>query len=389
MKRPVHALPIRQRGMSLIELMVGVVIGLIGMLVIFQTVTVWDSRTRATTAGGDAQTAGTIAMYNLERDVRLTALGFGTALAPELGCAVNGWDNDAGSAMAPFAFVPVLITDNDATGLPDELRILYGNSPYFVDRQTFTIALPNSVTTRDRVGFKAGDVVVVTDGGAGVPPQCNLVQVTDDATAADQKTLGFNATTYFDFYKNAAASAPRFTPVAGIGATYTSGGVFSLGPQPRLDHWYIANSTLGYQDQFAQTPTQFVGIAEGVIDLKAQYGYDLDGDGRIADGPGVTEWTKVLPVPTDWTKLRALRVAILVRSRSYEKPAAASDPRFAAANPTWVDGGNNSVNFVMRNVDGTAASFAAFDPSPNNWRNYRYTVYERVIPLRNVLWGTP
>ena len=43
----------------------------------------------------------------------------------------------------------------------------------------------------------------------------------------------------------------------------------------------------------------------------------------------------------------------------------------------------------MRNVDGTLDSFAAGDPSPNNWRNYRYTVYERVIPIRNVAWGAP
>jgi len=27
------------------------------------------------------------------------------------------------------------------------------------------------------------------------------------------------------------------------------------------------------------------------------------------------------------------------------------------------------------------------DPA-NNWRNYRYRVYENVIPLRNMLWGT-
>ena len=39
----------------------------------------------------------------------------------------------------------------------------------------------------------------------------------------------------------------------------------------------------------------------------------------------------------------------------------------------------------MSNVDGTADT----DPdNDNNWRNYRYRVYQTVIPLRNMIWGT-
>ena len=41
----------------------------------------------------------------------------------------------------------------------------------------------------------------------------------------------------------------------------------------------------------------------------------------------------------------------------------------------------------MRNVDGSADSFGPAVPDPNNWRYYRYRVYERVIPLRNRLWN--
>ncbi len=44
----------------------------------------------------------------------------------------------------------------------------------------------------------------------------------------------------------------------------------------------------------------------------------------------------------------------------------------------------------MTNLDGTADSFAGApnNPDPNNWRFYRYRVYEKVIPLRNMIWGT-
>jgi type IV pilus assembly protein PilW len=54
-------------------------------------------------------------------------------------------------------------------------------------------------------------------------------------------------------------------------------------------------------------------------------------------------------------------------------------------------------SFVMTNVDGTADTSTGCpdltnpaDPNltPNNWRLYRYSVYETVIPLRNMIWGT-
>jgi type IV pilus assembly protein PilW len=39
----------------------------------------------------------------------------------------------------------------------------------------------------------------------------------------------------------------------------------------------------------------------------------------------------------------------------------------------------------MTNVDGSADSDPANDP--NNWRHYRYNVFEAVVPLRNVIIG--
>ena len=42
----------------------------------------------------------------------------------------------------------------------------------------------------------------------------------------------------------------------------------------------------------------------------------------------------------------------------------------------------------MTNLNSDADSFDDLTADPNNWRFYRYRVYERVIPLRNMLWGT-
>lgn len=379
----VRSLP-AQRGMSLVEVMVGLVIGLVGMLVIFQTVTLWDTRTRATSAGSDAQVTGTIAMYQLERDLHLAGQGFGTADTTVMGCQVSGFDANASAAIG-FPMTPVVIVDNDATNQPDQIATLYGTSAYFSSDQSYSAGSAHSIGTFDRTGFKSGDLAVISNTGSALPASanCQLVEVTDDSTAADPKTLSFNVVSYPHFYQNGANLPSRFNAAAGIGASFPSGKVFSLGPLPHRDLWTVASGVLGKQDELQASA--YFPMAEGVIDMKAEYGYDANNDKVVA----AAEWGKTLAAPVDWSHVRAIRVALLVRSRNFEKPGAVpADQNWSAPNPQWhKDGGATPVNFVMRNVDGTTDSFAAGDANPNNWRNYRYTVYEKVFPLRNVIWG--
>jgi type IV pilus assembly protein PilW len=378
--------PAAQRGMTLVEVMVGLAIGLIGMLVIFQTVTVWEARTRATSAGSDSQVTGTIAMYNLERDLRLAGQGFGTADSTTMGCQVAGYDANASAAKVPFPMTPVLVFNNDAANLPDQIITLYGTSPYFTTAQTYSAGTAHSVGTFDRTGFKSGDLAVISNTGNGAPASadCQLVEITDDSTVADPKTLSFNVASYPHFYQLGNSLPSRFNAAAGIGASFPSGKVFSLGPLPHRNVWTVASGVLGKQDDLLASP--YFPIAEGVIDMKAEYGYDADNDKVVA----ATEWSRALVPPVDWSRVRAVRVALLVRSRNFEKPGVvnSAEQNWSAPNPQWhKDGGVTPVDFVMRNVDGTADSFVAGDADPNNWRNYRYTVYEKVFPLRNVIWG--
>ena len=58
------------RGFTLVEILVGVAIGLIGLVAIFQAIAIWSKHTATTTSGGDAQVAGTLALFNIERDVK-------------------------------------------------------------------------------------------------------------------------------------------------------------------------------------------------------------------------------------------------------------------------------------------------------------------------------
>jgi type IV pilus assembly protein PilW len=364
------------RGMSMIEVLVGLAVGMIGMLVIFQTVTVWDARTRVSASNGDNQVAGSLAMFRLERDLKLAGMGFGGAGSAELGCTVQAFDNTA-SGTAPFTLSPVVITDGDPRGVPDTLQVLYGNSPFFVEAEEFTNGTASTLATTLKYGFKRGDLAVMTDKSSN----CRLLEITDDTTPDDHQ-LSFTTDPYTSFYTNAVVPQVRWNSATASMPTFSTGNLYSMGPSPQRNEWSVTpgSATLGFINRLSIVDVnQFFPVAEGVIDMKLQYGYDTDSDKRISDA----EWTKVVPV--DWTKVLAVRVALLVRGRDFQKPPSSDPnaPRYRlSAPPTWASG---TKTFAMKNVDGTPDTDVV--DSPNNWRYYRYRVYEKVIPLRNVIWG--
>lgn len=62
-------------GFSLVEIMVGMVIGLIGMIVILQVFGLFEGQKRTTTGGDDAQNAAAIALFGLQHDIEQAGYG--------------------------------------------------------------------------------------------------------------------------------------------------------------------------------------------------------------------------------------------------------------------------------------------------------------------------
>lgn len=370
------------RGISLIELLVGIAIGLVGTLIMFRMVASWDVHTRSANSGNDAQVAGSLAMFNLERDVRQAGAGFGAASAPVMGCTVTARD---GARPFDFRLRPVEIVAG-AGAVPDEIRVLYGNSGFFGSVQVLESATNETSRLVRRGGFHEGDVAVLATNGAGLPgaATCALIEVTGASAPADGKTIQHASSgNYVSFYTGSASAVPRYNPSGGVGTTFSGGGfAYNLGPTPMLNVWSVSASGVLTRSEMFRGPNTPVDVAERVVTLKAQYGVDANGDGRVDAG----EWTAT--APPDWTDVLALRAAILVRSRQFEKLTNADSPTPVAVTtvrPTWADG---TETFVMTNVDGTPDTFGNADDHPNNWRYYRYRVYERIVPLRNMIWGS-
>ena len=343
----------RQTGFTLVEILVAMVIGLLGIVVMFQVMSVWESLKRTTAAGSDAQIAGTVALFNLERDIRPAGLGFGRGVdgtaVPSLGCTVS-----AKGPTASFVLAPAIIVDG-ASGAPDQIITLYGNSSLFVSTQKFKASTTSAKTVDGSYGgFRAADVVVA--GGADSSVACEMFQVSSVATPGE---LGH-------------ATASIFNP-APTQTALTSGFLYNLGPVPQRNVWAIQNGRLMRQDSlYVATARE---VADNVIDLQAQYGIDGVGggnatDGRLEDG----DWTAA--APANWSRVLAIRVGLLSRSQQFEKMEVTDGGPGTADAPAWSGGAFDMTN-TLPGASGDVA----------NWKRYRYRVYEKVIPLRNMVWG--
>lgn len=363
MKSPHFPHSLSARGFSLVELMVGMVIALIGVLLMFQAMENFENRKRTASAGGDAQVAGAIALYSLERDVRLAGHGFSNAAS--IGCTVNAYDTARGAAFT-FPMVPVQIVDG-AAGAPDQVIVLYGASalaPSSLSFQASTTTTKKMVANSSRGGLQKGDLAFVTNG-----TNCGMIEITDN-TNADQLTVAHASGNYTN-YMNVTGPA-RFNAAAG----YTPGAegqLFNLGARDdvRRNIWQVTAAgprALTVTDDLHNGTAAQMG--ENIVNLQAEYGIDSSATrDNIVDAP----WQST--VPTDWSRVIAVRVALLARSQQYEK----TDVTVNA--PSWAGG-----QFVMTDLDSTSTDSAP--DGPNNWRRYRYRVYEVTIPLRNMLWGT-
>ena len=384
-----HSSPARSaRGFSIIEILVGVAIGMVGLLAMFQMLTLWEARTKTSASGGDAQVTGNIAMFSLERDLKLAGLGFNMATAPVMGCSVTAADVPAARNFT-FPMAPVVITQG-ANNASDTVTVLYGNSAYLVDAKNFTISTASTKKTQSRNGFQLGDLVVVTGNqtGANASANCHLVEINKN-TAADNLTIGHDQTDYISFYTPGTTTTPRFNAAAGTGVTYSNGVLFNLGPQPQRNVWSITNRRVlsWFEDIRSSAVTE---VTDGVVNLQAEYGVDSNNDNEITDGSGGSPDEWVTAAPADWTKVRAIRLALLVRSNQYERVMVTT------AAPTWtasVAGAHATAHpesaFVMTDLDGAARAAGSPDSTDaTDWRHYRYRVFEKVIPLRNMIWAS-
>jgi type IV pilus assembly protein PilW len=379
-----------QRGFSLVEILVAMVIALIGMLVIFQSFDTFEAQKRTTTNSVDAQENGLLALANIEREVRLA--GYGLFYGNQLACnRMNQWSG----AATQVPIMPIQITDGGAAS--DTIVTNYSTSAFgslpaqlLLDTTTSNTVLQINNSTRT-AGFSVGNYILVANPLRGF--SCTRLQVSAATLAADGNSLALTVASGGSTPANPPAATNLFAttpnPVASYGNSPAEPSiVINMGGFSRNQYSVVMNATtregeLQQLDLTAAAATA-VSLASGVVAMQAQLGVSATPQTQEINAwvnPTGT-WAPTAITINDIGRVKAVRVAIVTRSSQIERATTGN-----VTNPCTTSMG--TVNNGPCAWDDAGSSIAApqIDLSGDaNWRRYRYRVYETIIPLRNVMW---
>lgn len=368
----------RQTGFSLIEIMVGLVIGMVGVIILSQVMLQSEDTKRNTTSGDDAQINASIALSSLERDIRMS--GFGLNSYNLLGCAWTFTPSNESSALTnALAIAPVVI--NPSTSLvpagdanTDTLLVMYGtgNSPAEGDAvvaasssTSYKVTTPTSFTTGDKTIALA------------------LPRTTDCAVSTDRVTN--------------VPSDGTISVATGLSGIKTGDIVYNLGAQPIVRAYAIRNGNLTVCDYTAYNcgkssyvstlnSSVWVPVGSNIVSLRAQYGHD----GKAGTMAGiVTTFNQTTPVVDSapscvWARVLSVRLAVVGRGSHYdgEKTDSGDLKTVTSEAPKWAASDTETAEGAPTNPTALTINLSSLD----SWQQYRYKTVETAVPLRNMLW---
>lgn len=455
----------RLLGFSLIEVLVGLAIGLVVVIVIGQTLSVSEGFRRTTTGGSDTQSSAAVALHFIERDFRMAGYGLLTVDTTGIDrslfnvCSAIAVKRETASAPSSIATTDYLPASINVAGAAtstafgsdagsDVLQVAYAN-PYGGNTNWIRTQPKESLTsnrielTTDpstgvapigaifpgdravlvrRVGTPSPDLPPPIVAGVAPAAPCVMVEVTEvvrgECSSAavvgghfadiqnfvyfEQKTPATAG--YISYRPNNPTPCDLTSPVASQWNTanfanfniidpittvnglpdYTiaapanaSGGwLYNLGPDGVTSRLYkVLNQTLQQCDPTAiggcaAASANWTTLVENVVAMRVLYGLDNNND------KAVDVWTTAPPALNNWRSFLAARVVVVARSPVQEKQLIT---RPVGLTPGLV----NTVGQV--GWQGAAISPIDLSGLPN-WDQYRYTVSETTIPIRNGIW---
>lgn len=363
---------VRQRGFSLIELMVAVVLAMLTVLVVIQVLSIYEARKRTTTAGNDAEMSAAVGLFLVERDVRMAGAGLTlpSGFACNLGINIY-FDGEVISDAEMLS--PVIITDGGAG--PDTLRVMRSDSPFGVAPTTIVKAMPTPssiLTVNASAGLVEQDLFLVgaTDGSK----ICTLMQMTQDAQATGNGwNLNHNPGTS-DFNPPNPGNVFDTAVAYDIGDIVTNLGRFGLrsftvvcddGGLPAVDN---SCNLVGFDPLAAPDPLTLDdadSLTAEVIDFQAQYGVAPAGSQVVDEWVDATGGTWANPTAADIARIKAVRMVIVTRGN--REPVMVSPEQLVL----WDEG---EATELVRDLS-------------DEERRFRYKVLTVVVPLINVIWA--
>lgn len=293
-----------QRGLTLIELMISLAIGLVMTIALFGVILASESRKRVGTGLNDLEQAGNIAMYQLDQWVRSAGSGFGTIATYGYGCALRakaagGQTLPLTSALpAPFASVnpdgsgnfalaPLLILPGSSSGsataqeASDTLVVMGGAAGLGGAQITMTQApAATALTLNNTVAFNTtdpGDLLLVADQNGGSTTTLTPCMLTQVAAGSSATSLALGGS--FHGATIGGRSLVDYTADA-VGLPL---GVPVDNPPQFLLIGVGANDTLFTYDLLntGGSSAALQARSQGIYEMHALYGVDDDGNGTL------------------------------------------------------------------------------------------------------------
>ena len=397
---------VRQAGISMIELMVGVVIGMLTVLVVANSIIVSEGQRRGTSSGNDALNNATISAYLLERDLRMAGFGLFTNEVDGLArvCLVGKvltYNKDRtpsnvtydATNVTPTTFLPFAPVFINPGALPpgdsnsDVVLVNYSGGTLAVVSTGIKLggAAATAATTfkinasEDSLGgFRTGDLMLAVESGR----DCSLYEVTGPRPVAGDTVERASSGSYVNDQKGSVSVTPTWNKIGGLGVDYTQFGLlYNLGAADQLTSVAYAvrngnltrcnlmtSDCLSSDTSKTGDPTIWVPVATNIVALKAELGVDT----TMPQDFSLDAWRKrpcsganCTPTYDEWARLKAMRIGLIARSSQYNKEEVTSSV------PVW---------------QGTES----FDLSTGtDWKHYRYGIVEFVVPIRNIAFWSP
>jgi type IV pilus assembly protein PilW len=388
----------RARGFSLVEMLVALAVGLVALLFATRLVVNGELNKDAAVGGSDSMQNGMLALYSLSNDASQSGWGLNDTLVA--GCPTSFTDASGytlasvtagGVTSTPLA--AVIINSNGAG--PDQISMYTGSSQSGVGSLKVNGDVAPGATTittavNSPYGFGQGDVLVLApEPATAASPNCVVLQMS--GLAADSTTVQVGS-----------GASYRFNPPGGVPYTYKSGQarLFNLGKGIKLAFhtWTLNNGVLLLQSTDLSGSSQApVSVTDNIVSIKGQYGFDTRAIVNYnpapppnGNGMQVTQWSStminadndgVTGGPGDWQRIVAVRLAVVARSKSPEKPNLSGQCTATTTQPTvFTTTAPATVPAVPVTVN------VAVTGDPVDWKCYRYRVFETIVPIRNAQW---
>jgi len=383
--------PNRQRGMTMVELLVAMIIALSVTLAVTSLLIAGENHKRTTTSTNDADQTGAYAFNALDKVLRGAGSGFAesayisdrgvmgcrlnaAAILPRAGAFPSPFASFLGGVAANLRMAPVLIGQGQsADGVSDVIMVMSGSDAAGgVPRQVTTPGSANTLILNNTVGFSSSDLVVVSQSGI---PDCLLEEVAS-APPAGGNTLNLGSTYYTSGTTTtittlSASTSSYVTPLGNAAINNLQFMLFGVDTTHTLYSYdLLQNQNLVQNAGGGDAAT---AIADGVYQLHAIYGIDTNGNGTqdAWAGPGDANYTinTVMITPATMESIVSVRLSLLVRGEYYDKNLV------TPATLTLFNGLTNAAGNPLSQV----VNINATD------RHYRYRLFEFTVPLRNMI----